>query len=35
MVPAALVTVYLMLPLLVAGLQMLEEFKESIASLGY
>lgn len=34
-IPAVFVTIYLMLPMLVAGLKMLEEFQESIASLGY
>lgn len=34
-IPAVFVTIYLMLPMLVAGLQMLDEFKESIATLGF
>jgi hypothetical protein len=34
-IPAVLVTIYLLLPMLVAGLNMLEEFKESVASMGF
>lgn len=34
-IPAVFVTIYLMLPMLVSGLQMLEEFRGSITSLGY
>jgi hypothetical protein len=34
-IPAVVVTVYLLLPMLVAGLNMLTEFKESIASMGF
>lgn len=34
-IPAVIVTIYLLLPMLIAGLNMLAEFKESITSMGF
>lgn len=34
-IPAILVTIYLLLPMLAAGMQALEEFRESVSSMGF